>query len=160
MSPNGGGSIKDMVSGQHRAIERVERRVSELGSTLDDLTTRVRMGHDAYGVGTFEASAAGLWTECSPAQCRAMGCSEEEMLGYGWLSFLQPGDRDKVREEWTQCVQDRRVFDIELCFRSATGQDVPGRVVARPSVGQAGEVRVWHGFITYSRRANDYGREA
>jgi PAS domain S-box-containing protein len=76
------------------------------------------------------------------------GVPEEEQLGFGWLSQLHPGDRDRTAAAWRESVITARAFDLELRIRRLDGVHRWFRSVALPVCDDAGRVVKWFGSST------------
>jgi PAS domain S-box-containing protein len=155
VTPNGGGSMKDLLAAQAKLQQKVSSDISGMKDQLDAMSLRQRLTHDASGVGSFEASPSGLWTFASPTHCRTVGMALEDLLGMGWLNTICTEDREAVREEWQSCFEDVRAFDKEVCVAAPDGGCFASKMIVRPLRGADGSVRLWQGLITYNRRACD-----
>ena len=50
-----------------------------------------------------------------------VGCSKEEVLGWGWISYIHPDDRPKVTQEWQRCRAAEVPVQVVFRVRGAQG---------------------------------------
>jgi PAS domain S-box-containing protein len=70
---------------------------------------------------------------------------EPELLGHGWLSFLHPGDQERIRACWRSAVQSAADFDEEFRLRDGAGRHRWFRAVAQPVRDPDGRIVKWVG---------------
>lgn len=140
VKPNGGESLRDAVV----RIERTQRDMSdrmaikdEEGRALSDSDPRVAR---------FTCSPEGLNTFVSETYCRWLNVSHSDLLGWGFLSFIHPDDRDDVREDWSEARREGRMFQRTYRMVPTAGDEFTVGVVIRP-VQLRGAVQHWIGIL-------------
>lgn len=114
LTPNGGGSIKDVVG-----------KINEL-VLLNALRTRQMIM--THSVAIYECEPKhGLCIMANKALCELFGLSEEEMLGNGWIKAIVPRDRQAcwdgyqkaiasdIPYDWSYVVQNQRTRECYKC---------------------------------------------
>lgn len=138
--PNGGSSLRDVVTRTEVKVDRVEQR-----QLLHEATTRARTDSDPR-VAMFECGPDGQNIEVSDTYCRWLNLSRDELLGWGFLSYIHPADRDEVRDEWHACIEERRVYSKRHRLITSAGTTLTVDTTARP-IPETGPVQRWIGVI-------------
>ena len=73
------------------------------------------------------------------------GGSPESSLGFGWMDYIHPEDREKVRDNWAQCIAANADYEAEYRIRCASGEFRWFRARAVPIRTQEGGVARWYG---------------
>jgi len=91
LQPNGGGSIKDQVKEISKDVKaiRVERDATFLLAKEP----------------MFKNDAKGYCILANQALCHLYGTTQEQLLGLGWLNFIEEEDRERVKEEWKNIIE-------------------------------------------------------
>jgi PAS domain S-box-containing protein len=97
--PNGGASLRD-------AVNRIETKL------LIEQHARRAMSM-AMDVGIFETDGQGMCTWVNDYYTDLTGLSNDEVKNMGWVTGLYEGDRERVVEEWTSAVKQKRVFKLD-----------------------------------------------
>lgn len=130
--PNHGSSMKD-------ALNRLESMTVSLHERQISLA-------NAFPVGMFEATADGdtRWinSKCSDI----LGLDADDAAGHGWLSAVDASDRERVADEWTNCVNHVRKFSMRYTFRNSDDVTTLCDVVAVP-MKHNGKVIGWFGTM-------------
>ena len=50
-----------------------------------------------------------------------VGCSKEEVLGWGWIGYIHPDDRPQVQQEWQRCRAAEMPVRVVFRVRGAQG---------------------------------------
>ena len=109
IKPNGGSSLRDSVEGLKTSIDSVLATVVRLDQR------QISFAHQSEK-GIFESDLNGDCIFVNRAYCRITGRSPDEAFGKGWKTFISPEDRDKVVEEWYDCVKERRDFIMTFFY--------------------------------------------
>src|SRR5215472_8611098 len=73
---------------------------------MSSVVTNQPLKSDRYRpAGVLLADAVGRCTFSDPRWDELAGARPGDALGEGWLEFVHPGDRDRVRAEWFGAVQ-------------------------------------------------------
>ena len=107
LRPNGGSSLKDQLS-------RIE-------NSVDLLDVKVAAVALATNVGYWESDKLGRAVEIGRSLCSILGRSESEIKGSNWVSIMHPQDRESVKEEWDNAVEDSRNFEMTYRFIKPDG---------------------------------------
>lgn len=124
VTPNGGTSLKD-------SVHRIETR-----QLIQEQRQHAYVSH--LDVPIFETDAVGNCTWINKAYLEFVGASPEEILGTGWLNFIEYEDQAKVAEHWAIAVRDHRAFRLEYEMLTPTGKVkvVSDTTVVRDNAGQ------------------------
>jgi len=106
-SPNGGGSIRDL-------LDRVEESIVLLQAKQE-------VALDRQDICLLRADCSGLIIEVSDPLCRLIGKGEREMSGWNWLSLVNEAVRSDVEDEYHSAIKAHRVFDMEFSLMTAFG---------------------------------------
>lgn len=98
--PNGGGSLRD-------AINRIEMNL-----LLEQQTRRVMSM--ALDVAIFECNSNGLYLWVNQAYTNISGLTPTDAKNYGWVTAIDPRDRESVTSEWESAIKQKRTFQMEF----------------------------------------------
>ena len=73
------------------------------------------------------------------------GGSPESSLGFGWMEYVHPEDREKIKSHWAQCVAAGADYEAEYRIRSVAGEFRWFRARAVPIRTQEGGIARWYG---------------
>lgn len=104
LTPNGGGSIKDAIN-----------RIEALQMASLQLTGKAYWLSDPDGKCTYASTRLAV----------LMGSHPNQIMDWGWISFIASEYRDAVREEWISAVSDRREFHMKYAYIHQDGTKVP-----------------------------------
>lgn len=107
LSFNGGGSIKD-------AIFRIETR-------LDELTETQKISLNLQNVSYWISNEKGECTYASPALCKLIGRTEDEIKGNNWAAWLVKEDKERIYDSWMFSVEEKSPFDEIYSFQKDDG---------------------------------------
>ena len=80
------------------------------------------------------------WTEYT-------GAAMDDLLGYGWLNFLHPDDKERTSEAWNNAVAGKAGYDIEYRIRRHDGAYRWFKVRGVPHLNN-NNVKNWYGTCT------------
>ena len=126
LTPNGGGSMRDIVN--------------RLATRFDAGDARLRALLIQMEVAIWESDEKGNCVFVSRKMCRITGRTQEESLGRGWIGTIHYDDRERVVEEWDACVRDGRDFSMQYAFMTPGGERVEvcsAATVCRDAKGNA-----------------------
>ena len=106
---------------------------------------RFRALEDATGQAVWITDAAGAVREPLPSWLAYTGQTEDESMGWGWLSALHPDDREQSRLRWEQAVVDERPYTHRMRVRRHDGEWRDVLVRAMPVHDATGALREWIG---------------
>ncbi len=135
--------------GTDLGVVLVVRDVSERRQAQRDLersTERFRSLVQAASQIVWTARGDGTVEEDSPTWRQFTGQTVEELRGMGWLEALHPDDRERVRVQWMDCVQNVRPIQVEYRLRTARGGYRWSVARAVPVLDEGGNVREWVGM--------------
>lgn len=118
LEPNGGGSIKDIVKSDHAALK-------ELGADVKLIKTvqkaNIRLNPDCI----FQCDSHSKCIMANDSLCRLFGATKEQMLGFGWASFIKPSEREDAREAWESAVENDNEITYEYTIiHGVTGDEI------------------------------------
>lgn len=130
------GMVQDITEQRHsdEALRESEEKFRTLTDTIPQLV--------------FTCSADGRCDYLSRQWVEYSGVTEQEQLGYGWISRLLPEDRDRMLEAWRTARAAGTPLDIEFRIRSAAGQYRWFKTRAVAIHGRDGVVWKWFGTCT------------
>lgn len=131
LTPNGGGSIKDAVTGLRKTVGQMEKRQ--------------RCWLTIHNQPVFETDAAGNLTWANREYMGLLGATWEEVEGRGWRNYLVA---DSTFTAWESAVADKRDFKACFSFRDDAGREVPVCVEALAMRDEKGALQGYVGNIT------------
>lgn len=114
LQPNGGGSIKDQVKEISKDVKaiRVERDATFLLAKEP----------------MFKNDASGYCILANQALCKLYGTTQEQLLGLGWLNFINEDDRERVKDEWKNIMESgTEITSSYTIINQSTDEEVPVR---------------------------------
>jgi diguanylate cyclase (GGDEF)-like protein/PAS domain S-box-containing protein len=102
---------------------------------------------EAAPLGVFSTDAAGGCTYNNARWQTIFGLSLADSLGHGWTRTLHPEDKGAVFAAWQQATRDRSDFDMTFRVRRDDGTELNVRAVARPVVGEDGQIAGFVGSV-------------
>jgi PAS domain S-box-containing protein len=99
------------VTAAKEAEERIRQNERELRITLEAIPTSVLRTQPDGAVDFVNQS----WLDY-------LGCSREEILGWGWMKTVHPEDVDKLLNNWEEALGAGEPLEIEARFRRADGK--------------------------------------
>jgi PAS domain S-box-containing protein len=73
------------------------------------------------------------------------GASSDSAVGWGWVDYVHPDDREQATLRWDRCVESGANYEVEYRLRSADGSYRWFRARAVPIRDDKGEVFRWYG---------------
>ena len=136
IGPNGGKSLMDR-------LERLEER-----QIIQDL--RMAMTLTRERIAEWRTDRLGRTIQSNGIEAVICGRHESEFMGYNWLAVVKEDERDEVRDEWSQAIQDRRTFEKEYTLVHSSGRSLPVKVMAWPMFDSTGEMIGYLGRTIFS----------
>lgn len=133
--PNGGSSLRD-------AINRIETKL-----LIEQNARRaMSMGMD---VGMFESDGQGMCTWVNQYYTNLSGLTIDEAKNFGWVTGIYEEDRERVVEEWTAAVKQKRIFKLDYgMFNARTAEYATVHCVAFPIATVKQEIIGFVGIVT------------
>ena len=131
---NGGSSFCDKIDKIVNKLERVESALEMNIGLVYHLCSDLELA-------VYHTLPGGECRWVSRAWCELTGLTFEESLGHGWRSAIHPHDRDKIMEEWTECVTECRTFRAVFRFQHSDDTVVWVRGWANSVKGSDGDLR-------------------
>lgn len=135
---------RSSASGPPDAKTILEREAA-LEQALRESEERYRALAMATAQAVWRADAQGnnVWT--SESWHSLLGWESERARGRGWLEFIHPDDRDRVVQDWQECVKAGREHHTEFRMRARDGSYRHFEVRGVPVRNLDGSVREWIG---------------
>lgn len=134
LKPNGGSSIKDVIS---QLMEKV---------TILDGRHHARF--DGDGVPTYECGPDGMCTYASAALAELYGTTPEHFIGNGWLAAVETAaERQRVWDSWQDAVRKGIPYEDTYVVRSH-GVRKRVRTYTRAVKDRTGRVLCYFGVVT------------
>jgi PAS domain S-box-containing protein len=135
MKPNGGHSMRDVIN-------RVESRL-----VLQDERAKAIANDSAEALMEMDATGAMVW--CNRTYSRMVGRDKSELMGWGFLNTIDPRDRERVKDEWLEAVQNGIAYENTERKLRPDGKVFTVNVITQPlRSGGSGKVV---GFIATMR---------
>lgn len=142
-------SVRDALRDSEGALRESERELQQIVASIPGLTWRA----DAQGAITY-------WSQSFIDYADA---TLEEIIGYGFLNYIHPEDRDRVMETWVRILQSGQPGESETRLRRADGQYRWFLWRVSPFFDGAGKLTQWFGInvdIENRKRAEEELRQS
>lgn len=106
LKPNGGTSLRD-------AVDNIARRQNDVEAFL---TAQLNI----IDVPVFRADSDGNWIYANRAFKRLINAGGSEVVGDGWINFINPENRDEIMRKWKEAVNGHREFSERVPFNHGT----------------------------------------
>ena len=126
------GAVMDVTAAKE-AEERIRQNERELRITLETIPTSVASTLPDGSVDFVSQS----WLDY-------VGCSREEMLGWGWKKTIHPEDLDRVLNNWRAALAAGEPLEMELRHRRADGKYRWFLTRAVPLRDEKGNIVKWY----------------
>ena len=114
-------------------VPALARDVENMTGAIGLLTLHVRARSDIdIETAQFESSASGENTYVNLTYARWLGVGKAELMGWGWINFVHPEDRIRVRREWDSCRAEHRKYNVRFRFLDACGEEFSVDALATP----------------------------
>ena len=123
-----------------KLLELLRQAHSEMDVRHSILCRRLNIG-----IWVCEAST-GRCIYANPTLCEMLGMSREDMLGFGWLSAVDPADKKTTWETWTQAVKERRPYREKYHIINEAGR----KMVETEGFLVEPEGKVYVGYVVYA----------
>ncbi|HEX8212149.1 MAG TPA: ATP-binding protein [Longimicrobium sp.] len=143
------------------ATIRALLRVREAESVVRQSEERLRVLASATADVVWTTDARGRLTGDLPSWRDLTGQAPEELLGWGWLDAVHPGDRARIAQTWEDAVREQGTYDTEYRLRMRDGAYRIFMARGVPVLEPGGEIREWVGLcmdVEDRRRAEDRQR--
>lgn len=140
---------QDSLLASEAALRESERQLQQIVSSIPGLTWR--------------SDVQGNITYWSQSFFDYAGEAAEANLGFGFLDFVHPDDRDRVLETWVSILRTGTSGESEARLRRADGEYRWFLWRANPFVDDAGKITQWFGInidIENRKRAEESLRQA
>ena len=135
--------LRAMVAG-HPAMHAAVHGLADEMALLSQ-SSRVMLDANTE-VGYFESAPDGRNVEINATYARWVGVSKTDLLGFGWLSYVDPEHRDEVRAEWEACRRESRLFQMRYTMIPPRGVAVVVEVTIHP-IPQQPPAKRWVGIV-------------
>ena len=140
---------QDALQASEAALRESERQLQQIVSSIPGLTWR--------------SDAEGNITYWSQRFLDYAGSTPEKIVGYGFMDYIHPDDRDRVMEVWTGLLQSGTPGESETRIRRSDGVYRWFLWRANPFFDSAGNLTQWFGInvdIENRKRAEENLRQS
>lgn len=104
-------------------VPAMAKEMEVLAGQVHLLTLHVRARGDIdISTAQFETDATGQNIEVNLTYARWLGVGKGELLRWGWINFVHPDDRIRVRKEWDSCRTEHRTYSIRFRMLDVGGE--------------------------------------
>ncbi|HEV3344858.1 MAG TPA: ATP-binding protein [Pirellulales bacterium] len=129
------------------AHQRTEDEVLARTAELRHATAKLTAMNDSLPLGMFASDQIGACVQTNRTCQRITGQAFDSACGSGWLQAIHPDDRERVQQEWSAAVQERRDFrSVHRFLHADDGSTVWANVTAAP-LREDGRVTGFVGLI-------------
>lgn len=132
LQPNHGTSIKDSVN--------------RIDSKLSIIEAEISISNDNGSNPLFKCNKKGFNLSVNRSYCRLIGCSKDELLGFGWKRFTA-----KQGADWQQSLEEGREVNFDIIMENVDGESLPLETHCFPILDSKGEVVHYICFLTEAR---------
>ena len=125
---------------EHKAVA-LQRLNSDLAQKNQELDAIVHTAPDII----FSRQADGTRDYISSRFYEYTGAAEGSAVGFGWLEYLHPDDKERSLAEWMRCVQSGEAYESEYRIRGVDQQYRWFRARAVPLRDPEGNILKWYG---------------
>jgi PAS domain S-box-containing protein len=142
------GRVEGIASFAFEVTDQVlaRRTVEELLRDMARSEERFRAFLTATSEIIWDMPPEGVFDSDQPGWRSFTGQAREELLGWGWLKAVHPGDREELEHAWLEAVQGRTPFNGVVRLRRHDGQYRHMQMRAVPVLEPDGTVREWVGI--------------
>lgn len=141
LTPNGGSSMFDLVKSAHKMSMENATIIGHVKESVDQMRAyQWQFAETLTDKPVWECDASGSCTRVNVAYAKLAERTPAEMMGAGWENFVDPSDRSKVYDEWTDAIHRKRVFESTFNVRSRSGLRYTVKAVASPVVADGGKI--------------------
>jgi PAS domain S-box-containing protein len=119
LTPNGGSSMKDVITKLAETMVRVEGSMTAMTEQASRMEARQQSLLNSVDIPVFETDLSGKCTFANKSYLKLIGRTFDEVKGNGWINSIHPDDRVRVREQWDSAIHDMR--SVELTYRVMGG---------------------------------------
>lgn len=129
------------------AVPRLQSSIGVVENAVRLMTMHIRaQGDTDIERGHFETDESGANTYVNLTYARWLGVGKAELLGWGWVNFIHPEDRARVRAEWEACRAEHRVYNLRFRMLDADGGTFMVDVMATP-IPENPPAKRWLGVV-------------
>ena len=130
-----------------KSVEASRKEIAGLTQQVGMMNLMMRARGDInIEAAEFECGQDGSNTYVNQTYARWLGVGKAELLGWGWVNFIHPEDRDGVRREWDLCRAEHRVYRLRHSIIASDGEVILVDTIATP-VPDAPPAKQWIGVM-------------
>lgn len=121
------------VPAMREGIDACQSNLAEVRASMGLIAMHMRARSDInIRAAEFETGEDGANTYVSQTYARWLGVGKNELLGWGWVNFIHPEDRARVRREWDQCRVEHRVYTARHRIVTSDGDVIDVETLVSP----------------------------
>lgn len=129
------------------SVDAGRHEVEQLRTSFVMLTLTMRARGDAnVEAAEFECGPDGANSYVNQTYARWLGVGKVELMGWRWMTFIVPEDRQRVRAEWDSCRQEHRPYRMRHGMVDSDGVRFQVETLANP-IPEAPPAQQWIGVM-------------
>jgi len=141
LEDNGGGSTKDRVRNFSNLLLKISKDVSLIKAAQD---ANFQLNPDCI----FQCAPDSRCIMVNESICRLFGAERDEMLGFGWTSFIHEDEREDAKKYWKDSVLTDNVINSEYTIVNGyTQEEIPCVYTAYVKRNSDGEIISIFGIV-------------
>jgi PAS domain S-box-containing protein len=121
-----------------KALEQLNGELSERNQELDAI---VETAPDVI----FSSQAGGSRDYFSQRIYEYTGAPADSLNGFAWMDYAHPDDLERIKAQWSQCIQSGESYESEYRLRARDGRYRWFRARAVPVRDREGRILKWYG---------------
>lgn len=141
LKPNGGTSMFDMIASAHKQSVENRDMLSGMREALDAVRAyQWSFAETIADKPVWESDTQGNCTRINSALAKLSERTPAEFANAGWENFIDPADRSRVYDEWTDAIQRKRTFESSYIVKSRSGKRYKVNAHALPVLADGGRL--------------------
>lgn len=132
----------------HQLLMKLSRRIDDLENEISAVIGMSRSVWNMSSDPIWQSDPMGLCVFANRAYLNLIGYQESEIFGHQWKQLIHYEDRERVFDEWEDCIRERRSFDLPYRWQAKSGQVIHIHAHADPVTNINGDVVCWVSMVS------------